>query len=154
MKKISIIVGALAVAASSPALANEGRVEARSGVYWSDGFSDATVGVAAGYDWSMGERGFVGAEVTGDKVLTNGAKVSFGVNARGGAKLANGAKLYVTGGWNSEPCDLCEGGASAGAGVEFPFGNAFYGKVEYRHFFVGNGFSDANVAVAGLGVRF
>lgn len=154
MKKISIAAAVLATVVATPALANEGRVEARGGIYWTGGDSEATAGVAAGYDWSMGDRGFVGVEASGDKVLTSGAKVSLGLNARGGAKLDNGAKLYVTGGWNSEPCDLCEDAFSAGAGAEFPFGNALYGKVEYRHFFVGNGFSDANAAVAGIGIRF
>ena len=154
MKKIAIAVAALAAVAASPALANEGRVEARGGIAWADGDSEGTAGVAAGYDWTVGSGTFIGAEVTGDKILTDGAKVSFGINARGGAQLSNGTKLYVSGGWNSEPCDLCDDAVSLGAGAEFPLVNRLYGKIEYRHFFAGNGFTDTNAVVAGVGVRF
>ena len=154
MKKISIAAAALAAVVATPALANEGRVEARGGIVWADGDSEATAGVAAGYDWTVGQGTFVGVEVAGDKILTGGTKVSFGLNARGGAQLDNGTKLYVTGGWNSEPCDLCDDTVSAGAGAEFPIGNALYGKVEYRHFFASSGYFDTNAVVAGLGVRF
>lgn len=154
MKKISIAAAVLAAVIATPALANEGRVEGRGGIVWADGDSEATAGVAAGYDWTVGQGAFAGVEITGDKILTGGAKVSFGVNARGGAQLASGTKLYVSGGWNSEPCDLCDDAVSAGAGAQFPIGTALYGKVEYRHFFTGSNYYDSDAVVAGIGIRF
>jgi outer membrane immunogenic protein len=156
MKKtiIALASAAAVLGMAAPAYADEGRVEARGGVYWTKGYSHATAGAAAGYDWSLGQGGFIGAEVSGDKVLDNGTRVSLGVSARGGAQLAGGAKLYAVGGYNTKPCKFCEDAWSLGAGAELPFGTNLYGKVEYRHFFVSNGFSDANVALLGLGVKF
>ncbi len=145
------LVAAMAVA--SPAMANEGRVEARGGVYWTPGFSKATAGIAAGYDWDLGSKAFAGVEVSGDKVLTAGTIVAFGFTARAGVKASEDDKLYITGGYTTKFCSLCTGGGHAGAGYEHSFGK-IYGKVEYRHFFPTNGGFSANVAGVGVGYKF
>lgn len=144
---------AASLVAVTPAVANEARVEARGGVVWDSTDSEAVAGIALGYDWDLGETAFVGAEVSGDKLLTDGTKVAFGVSGRLGAKIAEAGKLYGVGGYATENCDLCEETWNLGAGYQHAFG-PFYGKVEYRHVFVGNGFSDADMAVVGLGYRF
>ena len=71
MKKIILpILATLAFA--TPAMANEARVEARGGVIWSNGDSEDTWGVAAGYDFDLGTTAFAGVEVSGDKIGTSG----------------------------------------------------------------------------------
>jgi hypothetical protein len=144
---------AASMAVATPALAYEARLEARGGVFWTDGYTQGTAGIAAGYDLDLGSQGFVGAEVSGDKVLDDGTKVAFGFTGRAGAKIGAG-KLYADGGYTTEPCDLCDGSWHLGAGYEHGFGNRLYGKVAYRHYFVNNNQPDSNAVVAGLGVRF
>lgn len=154
MRKIvlPLLAAATIGAAATPALANEARVEARGGVYWLPGASKGVAGVAAGYDFDLGETAFSGLEVSGDKVLTSGTKVAFGFTGRLGAKLA-GAKVFTAGGYTTEPCDLCDGAWHAGVGGEVPLMNNVYGKVEYRHFFTKNA-ADSDSLVAGVGLKF
>src|SRR5687768_10758214 len=107
------------LAAATPALANEGRVEARGGIIWDSGFEEAVAGIAAGYDFDLTPGGaFVGAEVSGDKVLTGGTKVAFGFTGRVGANAGERARVFAAGGYTTEPCDLCDGSWHAGAGAE------------------------------------
>ena len=151
MRKIILpLLASLAVA--TPALANEARVEARGGVYWVPGDSEATAGVAAGYDFDLGPAVFTGVEVSADKILTSGTKAAFGFTGRVGTKLAS-TKLFAAGGYTTEPCDLCEGAWHAGAGAEVPLMGNVYAKAEYRHFFVNN-FADSDSVVAGVGIKF
>jgi hypothetical protein len=152
--RLVLLSAAAALVAATPALANEARVEARGGVVFGSGDSEAIAGVAAGYDYDLGSSAFAGMEVTADKVLTDGTKVTFGFNGRLGAKLGEQGKLYAVGGYNTESCDTCDGTWTAGAGYEHSFGQKLYGKVEYRHFFVKNGFDDFDGVVAGVGMKF
>lgn len=142
------------LAAASPALADESRVEARGGVAWNSSDSEAIAGVAAGHDWDLGTSSFVGAEVSADKILADNYRVSFGFGGRLGAKIGEASKLYAAASYQTKPCSGCEDSVSVGAGYQHSFGSKFYGKVEYRHFFVGNGNTDNDAAVAGLGVKF
>ena len=151
--RLVLISLAASLVAATPALANEARVEARGGAIWGSGQTEAIAGVAAGYDYDLGKTAFVGAEVTADKILTSGTKVTFGFNGRVGAKIAENGKLYAVGGYNTENCDLCDGTWTAGAGYQHSFGK-LYGKVEHRHSFVNDGFPDFDAVVAGLGVKF
>lgn len=153
MRTVLIALAAAAVAAT-PALASEGRFEGRGGVVWSGGSSEAVAGVAAGYDWDLGDSAFVGAELSGDKILEDNTRISLGIGARAGAKLGEAGKLYVASSYQTKPCKLCEDSVSLGAGYQHSFGGNLYGKVEYRRFFVGNGVKDYNAATAGLGVKF
>lgn len=158
MRKFAIALATAATLVATPAFAQdsagEARVEARGGIVWDGSDSEAIAGIAAGYDFDLGSSAFVGGEVTADKILTDDTQVTFGFNGRVGAKLGGGTKLYGIGGYQTKSCDLCEESWTAGAGAEVPFGEKLYGKVEYRHFFVGNGFSDYDAAVAGVGLRF
>jgi len=154
MRFIAISLAAAAIAAASPALANEARVEARGGVLWSGGSSEGVAGVAAGYDFDLGPGMFAGVEVSGDKVLESNTRVSAGIGGRVGAKFGTGSKIYAASSYQTKPCGGCEDSWTAGAGFQQAFGQKLYGKVEYRHFFVGNGFKDYNAALAGVGVKF
>ncbi|RYE72904.1 MAG: hypothetical protein EOO80_19695, partial [Oxalobacteraceae bacterium] len=114
---------------------------------------EAIAGIAAGYDYDLGKNGFVGLEVSGDKILTSGTKVSFGASVRAGAKVADATKIYAIGGYNTEFVDDFGGQWSAGAGLQQDIGSRLYAKVEYRHAFIDD-FNDSDVVVGGLGVRF
>lgn len=153
MRKVLLSLAA-SLAVASPALANEARVEARGGVYWTPGYTQDTAGVALGYDYDMGSSAFVGAEASADKILDGGTKVAFGFTGRAGAKVTPADKLFVAGGYTTKPCDLCEDAVHAGAGYEHAFGTNLYGKVEYRHFFTNNSAPDANAVTAGIGLKF
>lgn len=151
-KFILPLLASLAIA--SPAMANEGRIEARGGVIWSGGDSEDTWGMAAGYDFDLGETAFAGAEVSGDKIGTSGTKVSWGLTGRLGAKIGAAGKLYGNAGYSTETCTGCPDAWHAGAGYQHGLGKNLYLKAEYRHFFVNSGFDDADAVVAGVGVKF
>jgi outer membrane immunogenic protein len=153
MKKIILPVLA-SLAFATPALANEGRIEARGGVIWSNGSSEDTWGIAAGYDFDLGETAFAGVEVSGDKIGTSGTKVAFGLNTRVGMKAGEGTRLFAAGGYTTEACDGCEGQWDLGAGLEQKVSGPVYVKVEYRHFFENDVILGSDAVVAGVGVRF
>lgn len=153
MRKILISLAASMVFAS-PALANEARIEARGGVFFGGGVTQDVYGVAAGYDFDLGETTFAGVEVSGDKIATTGTKIAFGATARLGIKAKTGTRLFVDGGYTSEICDTCEYSIHAGAGFEQDISSNVYGKLGYRHFFVANGIPDFDAVVVGVGVRF
>ncbi|MEP6867277.1 MAG: hypothetical protein ABJA20_02060, partial [Novosphingobium sp.] len=115
--------------------------------------TEATAGVAAGYDFDLGSSAFAGVEVSGDKILTSNTHVAAGFTGRLGAKLGAG-KLFAAGGYTTSFCSGCDGEYHAGAGYEHSFGNKLYGKVEYRHFFERGTSSNADAVSAGLGVKF
>lgn len=155
MRTVLISLAAVAAVAATPALANEARVEARGGVIWGGGDTEATAGAAVGYDFDLGTSAFAGAEVSGDKVLTSGTKVAFGLTGRVGAKVGGAGKLYANGGYTTEFADNAEGNWHVGAGYQQNLGDKLYGKVEYRHYLPkGANTADADSVGVGLGLRF
>lgn len=154
MRKFLLPLAASLVIAT-PALANEARVEARGGVVWGSGNSEAIVGVAAGYDFDLGTSAFAGVEVSGDKILDSATKrIVFGFTGRAGVKASENDKVFATVGYATKPCALCVDSVTAGAGWEHNFGQKLYGKVEYRHFFTSDNAPDNDAVAVGLGVRF
>ena len=155
MKKLILALAATA-AFASPAMANEARIEARGGVIWfgAGGGSEDVYGLAAGYDFDLGSSAFAGVEASGDIVGATGSKVAFGLTGRLGAKVGGNTKLYVDGGYTSEPCNGCVDAVHAGVGAEVGFGSNMYGKLGYRHFFTSNGAPDSDTVAVGVGVRF
>lgn len=145
------LLASLAVA--SPALANEARVEARGGIVWDGSNSDATAGIAAGYDWDLGGNTFAGLETSADKILTDNTRVTFGIGGRIGVKTSPDAKLYAVSTYQTKNCKYCEDSVTLGAGYQRDLGGNLYGKVEYRHHFVEN-VSDYDAALVGVGVKF
>ena len=144
------LVGALA--AATPALADEARVELRGGVGWPDGqAAKGEVGAAAGYDWSLGSGAFFGAEESVDKVLASGQKVRWGTSGRLGAHVTPNDKLYATAGY---AYGKGPNAPTVGAGWEHGLGGKAYGKVEYKHFFNEDGAPHSNAALVGVGMHF
>ena len=154
MRKVLLpLLASLAIA--TPAMANEARIEARGGVFWTPGYTQDAYGVAAGYDFDLGDKAFAGVEVSGDKIADSGTKVAFGFTGRAGAKVSEQGKLYVASGYTTETCGGCNNeSVHLGAGYQQGFGNKLYGKVEYRHFFLDQNRPDGNAVFAGLGVKF
>ena len=154
MRKILLAMSAIgaSLALAAPAHA-EGRAEARGGVFWGYGDSEATAGIALGYDWDLGDSAFVGVEASGDKILAAGYKISFGATGRVGIKAGESTKIFAAGGYTTEPCDGCEDAWHAGAGIQQAISGGVYIKAEYRHFFV-DGFDDSDAVVGGVGVAF
>jgi outer membrane immunogenic protein len=150
-KFILPLVASLAVA--TPALANEARVEARGGVVWDSGNTEAIAGIAAGYDFDLGGTAFTGLEISADKILASGSNlVGVGFSGRVGAKLA-ATKVFVSGGYTTKYCTACDGSWNIGAGAELPLMGPLYGKVEYKRYFIDNA-ADGNTATVGLGYKF
>ena len=151
MKKFAVAAALLSAVVATPSFAaegGEGRLEARAGIAWAGGGSEAVAGVAAGYDFDLGSSAFAGVEASADKSLAGGTEVVFGLTGRVGAKLGEQGKLYAAAGYSFNDGDA----AHIGAGYQHSFGTQTYGKVEYRRFLV-NG-TDINTAVVGLGVKF
>ncbi|WP_336977809.1 hypothetical protein [Altererythrobacter fulvus] len=150
----SAVLATPAFAQDEAANANEIRVEGRAGYFWGQGFDDATVGVAAGYDLALGDLAFAGAEVSADKILTDGTKVSFGASGRLGLKTNETGKFYVAGGWNSEPCDACVGAWNVGLGLQQGITGNFYAKGEFRHIMAEKDGGTYETALFGIGMTF
>ena len=135
-------------------MADETRVEARGGVVWANGDSEATAGVALGHDYNLAPHTFIGAEVSADKILTSNALVSFGANARAGVSVPLLGKLYATGGYATKAFHGSVHSWNLGAGVQHDILPMTYAKLEYRHYFVGEGFNDLNAVALGVGLKF
>jgi outer membrane immunogenic protein len=152
MRKFIVAAALTAAAISTPAFAagGEGRVEARGGIAFAGGSSEAIAGVAAGYDFDLGETTFIGIEGSADKLLVGGTDVLFGATARAGGKIGENGKLFVAAGYTFGDGDAFH----AGAGYEHKLGSNVYGKLEYRRFFNGGGFPDINTVAVGVGVKF
>ena len=144
MRKFVLAAVAASALLSAPAMANEGRVEARSGIAWANGNEDFIAGVAAGYDFDVDANVFVGVE--GSIESNFEGDEFYNVGARLGTKIGDG-KLYLTGAYEIDSEEF-----GVGAGYEHAIGNNVYGKVEYRRYLL-NG-TDVNTAGVGLGMRF
>ena len=142
------------LACATPALASDTRVEVRGGAIWSNGTTKATYGAAGGIDFDVAPTVFAGVEVSADKIDDSGTKVAYGATGRLGFKATPATRVFVAGGYTTEPCDFCDGNWHAGAGIEQGIMGPLYLKAEYRHYFPRNGFADSNAVVGGVGVRF
>jgi len=147
MKKLIVLAAAAAAVIATPAMAaGEGRVEGRAGIAWGGGAEDFIGGVAAGYDFDLGETVFAGPEVSYDTDFEGADLVNVG--GRLGAKIGEKGKLYVAAAY-----DVADGDEfNAGAGYQHSFTDKVYGKVEYRRYFYDG--TDANVAGVGIGLKF
>ena len=149
MRKFTVLLAAVAAAVSAPAIAQgEARVEARGGLFWGNGQEEAFAGAAAGYDFDLGDKAFVGVEGSGDIALADGAEVVWGVGGRAGVKTSAQGKLYANAGV-AFCCSTEE--VYAGAGYQHKLGQNLYGKIEYRHVF---GDFDLNALAVGVGFAF
>ncbi len=152
MKKILIALAA-SVAVASPALANEGRIEARGGIIWDSGATEDVYGVAAGYDFDLGGNTFAGVEVSGDKVGATGSGLVIGFTGRLGVKAGTGTRLVADAGYSAVTCAACDDPIHAGVSIEQDLGTNVYGRVGYRHYFY-DAATDVDAVAVGVGVRF
>ncbi|WP_041559065.1 outer membrane protein [Novosphingobium sp. PP1Y] len=143
-----------AAAVATPAMANEARIEARTGLIWNGSDSEAVAGVAAGYDYDFGDKFFVGIEGSADKILTDDTRVSWGAGGRAGVKVFPGSKLYAAANWQSKPCRYCNSAVGVGGGWQQDLGQKIYAKVEYKHQLIGDNTPDADLGLVGVGVKF
>ncbi|MFT4056125.1 MAG: outer membrane beta-barrel protein [Novosphingobium sp.] len=143
-----------AVAAATPALANEARVEARGGVIWNGSDSEATAGVAAGYDYDLTDKLFVGVQGSADKILTDNTRVSWGAGGRIGVQPVPGTKVYALADWQSKNTRYGNSAVGVGGGVQQDVGSRYYVKAEYQHLLVGDNTPDADRGLVGVGVKF
>lgn len=148
---LAVLAGA---AFATPALADEGRVEVRTGAVWNRSDTEATAGVAAGYDFDLGSKAFIGAEVSADKVLASDNRVQWGVGGRLGVKTASGGKAYGLVAYETKTCAYCEDSVAVGAGYQQDFGKKYYGKLEYRHSLIDDGIPDTDAVLVGVGLKF
>ena len=150
MRKFSTLALIASAMVAAPAYASgEGRVEARGGIAFAGGAEEAFAGIAAGYDWDLGDSGFIGVEASADKVLVGGADVLFGGAVRAGIKAGDKGKAYVLGGYGfTDNAD----DAFVGVGYQHKLGSKVYGKLEYR--MILNQGSNINFAGVGVGVAF
>ncbi len=150
MIKFAFAIAALTAMAATPACAGgEGRVEARGGIAFAGGTSEAFAGVGGGYDFDLGDKAFVGVDVGADKVLAGGTEVAWSVGGRIGAKVGEKGRIYALGGMG-----FCCGGSDPyiGAGYQRQLGSKVYGKVEYRKILSSFG-PNVNFAGIGLGIK-
>lgn len=145
----AVAAAVTAVPAAAQERGGEGRVEARAGIAWAAGNSEAFAGIEGGYDFDLGESAFIGVQASADKVLVKGANVIWGVGGRIGAKVGEKGKIYALGGYAFSEGDDA---AFIGAGFQHKFGSKLYGKIEYRRT-LNNG-TDVNFAGLGLGAAF
>lgn len=149
MRKIMIAAAAAATTLSTPAFAEvggQGRIEARAGIAWAGGNEEFIGGVAAGYDFDLGDTVFAGPEVSYDTDFDNIDIVNLG--GRIGVKAGDKTRLYVGGAYDVGDTDEF----NAGIGAQHHFSEQIFGKVEYRRFFLPG--TDVNAAVVGVGVSF
>lgn len=148
------LAAAATAALAAPALANEARLETRGGVVWNRGDTEATAGVAGGYDFDLGSRAFAGVDVSADKLLTSGTRVSWGFGGRLGMKTGSGGKLYALSDYQTKNCATCNESVAVGGGYQQDIGQKLYGKVEYRHNIIGDHTPDTDAVLAGVGMKF
>jgi outer membrane immunogenic protein len=147
MKKFILLASAVAAIASTPAMAaGEGRIEGRGAIGWGGGADDFFAGVAAGYDFDLGENVFAGPEVSYDTNFDGADLVNVG--GRLGVKTGEKGRLYVAGAYELNDAEEF----NAAVGYQHSFTDKVYGKVEYRRYFF-NG-TDLNAAGVGIGVKF
>lgn len=154
MRKIALVLAAAGAATIATPAAAEGevRAEVRGGIIWAFDESEATAGAAVGYDFDLGETTFAGVELSGDKVLVDGADVAFGTTARFGTRLGDSGKLFAAGGYTFGLDDDAGDAWHLGAGYHHKLGQSLYIGTEYRHFFAD--FADADALNLVIGATF
>ncbi|MEL7683896.1 outer membrane beta-barrel protein [Citromicrobium bathyomarinum] len=150
-----VVLSALLIALpAAPAFAEEAaggpRAEVRGGVAWADGETDPVLGIAAGYDFDLGDTVFLGGEVSGEKILAEDTYVELALTGRLGTKVSEKGSIFLVGGYTfTHHGD----GPHAGIGYEYHLGHSgTYIAAEYRHVFVDH--HEANAVTIGIGTFF
>jgi hypothetical protein len=146
----------LALVLSTPARADETRVEVNTSGNFYGGDYQQSIGVAAGHDFTLAPSVFAGPEVSLDKTLATNTLTRFGISGRVGADLGAAGKLYAVGGWATQPYHGGNPDWDIGAGYQHSLIPGTYGKLEYRHFTSSaNGITPSRDAITvGFGAHF
>ncbi len=163
---LAVLTSAVALLAATPAAAEGFRAEIHGG--WDhtsaddEGDSGVLYGIGIGYDFDIGQKGFVGVEANLDDstmkecdtsvVLVNDALClragrDISVGLRGGVKVSEAGKIYALAGYTNArykfsyttPAGVTTSdsenldGFRLGAGYQHDIGGNAYGKVEYRY---------------------
>lgn len=144
------------VAAATPAMANEGRVEAHVAADWSYGDAKASIGLGAGYDFDLANTIFIGPEASVDKLLTAGTHSSVQGGLRAGVAVPALGKVFVAAGAST---DAYKGGTTDmyfGAGLQHTIEPGTYAKIEFLHYTAaGAGTTPSRNAISfGIGAKF
>jgi len=144
------------MALSTPALADETRVEVNTSGNFYGGDYQQSIGIAAGHDFTLAPGVFAGPEVSLNKLLATDTLTSFGVSGRIGANLGPAGKLYAVAGWATQPYHGGNPDWDIGAGYQHALTPGTYGKVEYRHYTSSaDGVTPSRDAITlGFGVHF
>ncbi len=163
---LAVLTSAVALLAATPAAAEGFRAEIHGG--WDhtsaddEGDSGVLYGIGIGYDWDIGQRGFVGVEANLDdstmkecetgSIIANdelclraGRDLAAGIRA--GVNVGDGGKLYALAGYTNArfkfayttPAGVTTreaenlDGFRLGVGYQHALGGNTYGKVEYRY---------------------
>lgn len=142
----------------------DGNVQALAGAESFDGAANLSFGIAGGYDFRLGGRGFAGIQATidkstvdtgdGDSVATD---LDIGAHGRVGLRTGEVSRAYLLAGISSVKLDTGGGprttGFRAGLGYEQGlFGRSLI-KLEYRFSHFGDNGSRHQL-LAGFGFRF
>ncbi len=151
---LAAIVAALAL--STPAHADETRVEVNTSGNFYGGDYQQSIGLAAGHDFTLAPMVFAGPEVSITKLLATDTLTSVGVSGRVGASLGPVGKIYAVGGWASTPYHGGNADWDLGAGYSHALSLGTYGKIEYRHYTSSaNGATPSRDAITlGFGAHF
>lgn len=153
MKKIVKLLATILVGSTiaSPAYADEAHIELTIGVIDEGAEKEAVLAFAAGYDWDLSEKVYVGVEGSLEKVLADDTDLGVSVSGRLGLHATDTTKTNLTGGFVFEKG---EDRPFIGAGIEQEVNeNGLYVVVFYHHLF-GDEHHDADVLALGLGWEF
>lgn len=146
----ALLVALPAVPASAEEATGGPRAEVRGGVAWSHDHIDPVIGIAAGYDFDLGDKSFLGGEISGEKILARDTFVELALTGRFGTSVSKNGSAFVAGGYTFTH----HGNAPhLGLGYERHLGHGgTYLSAEYRHLFVDHHESDA--VTIGVGTFF
>ena len=148
MNKMIFAIIVAAAAISSPAIANEGRVEVRGGWIWVPGGSDDALGVALGYDADIGEKTYVGVEISADTNIDFVSPI-YSLTGRVGVKAGENTKIFVSGGY-ARASDVYADDVTIGAGGQFSLGKEAFASVQYQRYID----TQLNRISFGIGLKF
>ncbi|MBB3035207.1 outer membrane beta-barrel protein [Alteriqipengyuania lutimaris] len=146
----TLLVALPAIPAAAEEATGGPRAELRGGVAWTEEHTDPVLGIAAGYDFDLGDHTFLGAEVSGEKILAEDTYVELALTGRLGTAVSEKGSVFVNGGYTfTHHGD----GPHVGLGYEHHLGHGgTYVAAEYRHVFVDH--HESNAVTIGLGTFF
>lgn len=152
--RLMVLGLAAALAAATPALADETRIELHGGGSWVSQHPNFDIGAGIGRDFTLAPATFVGVEASLDKILGSNAVTMLGLEGRAGLNVPVVGKLYAVSGYNTKPYSGTKGEWNLGLGVQKSIEPGAYIKLEYRHYFANDTMLAREGLLAGIGGTF